>query len=165
MPMRPDYTLAIWPGDIDKEIAIREDLITYIHFDAKYRLNKIVLEDNQSEENVEKELTEEKKDFLKQIFIIIYNSMIELVNGDLPQVRLHRAFAVRRILLRREVDLILRDLHQIFLTRLHSSRHSDKACASIQLIRRNGRRTLVRSYHVETGTYRVFGGCHTVGCQ
>lgn len=62
MPMRPDYTLAIWPGDIDKEIAIREDLITYIHFDAKYRLNKIVLEDNQSVENVEKELTEEKKD-------------------------------------------------------------------------------------------------------
>jgi len=62
MPMRPDYTLAIWPGEISMEKAIREDLITYIHFDAKYRLNKIVLEDHQSQENVEKELNEEKKD-------------------------------------------------------------------------------------------------------
>ena len=34
------------------------------------------------------ELTEEKKDFLKQIFIIIYNSMIELVNGDLPLIQI-----------------------------------------------------------------------------
>lgn len=34
------------------------------------------------------ELTEEKKDFLKQIFIIIYNSMIELVNGDLLLIQI-----------------------------------------------------------------------------
>ena len=34
------------------------------------------------------ELTEEKKDFLKQIFVIIYNSMIELVNGDLPLIQI-----------------------------------------------------------------------------
>lgn len=34
------------------------------------------------------ELTEEKKDFLKQIFVIIYNSMIELVNGDLHLIQI-----------------------------------------------------------------------------
>lgn len=34
------------------------------------------------------ELVEEKKDFLKQIFVIIYNSMIELVNGDLPLIQI-----------------------------------------------------------------------------
>ena len=34
------------------------------------------------------ELTEEKKNFLKQIFVIIYNSMIELVNGDLPLIQI-----------------------------------------------------------------------------
>ena len=34
------------------------------------------------------ELTKEKKDFLKQIFVIIYNSMIELVNGDLPLIQI-----------------------------------------------------------------------------
>ena len=34
------------------------------------------------------ELTEEKKDFLKQIFVIIYNSMIELVNGDIPLIQI-----------------------------------------------------------------------------
>lgn len=39
------------------------------------------------DENSE-ELTEEKKDFLKQIFVIIYNSMIELVNGDLHLIQI-----------------------------------------------------------------------------
>ena len=39
------------------------------------------------DENSEK-LTEEKKDFLKQIFVIIYNSMIELVNGDPPLIQI-----------------------------------------------------------------------------
>ena len=34
------------------------------------------------------ELTKEKKDFLKQFFVIIYNSMIELVNGDLPLIQI-----------------------------------------------------------------------------
>lgn len=43
--MRPDYTLSIWPGDIDKEDdAERQDLITHIHFDAKYRIDNLINE-------------------------------------------------------------------------------------------------------------------------
>ena len=68
MSMRPDYTLSIWPGDPvkdtdkekEEEEAERQELITHIHFDAKYRLNKIILEDK-SEEDVNDELIEEKR--------------------------------------------------------------------------------------------------------
>lgn len=60
IPMRPDYTLSIWPGDISEEEAEREDVITHIHFDAKYRLNKVLLEDDATDEKLEEELNEEK---------------------------------------------------------------------------------------------------------
>lgn len=43
--MRPDYTLSIWPGNISKaEDAERKDLITHIHFDAKYRVDNLIKE-------------------------------------------------------------------------------------------------------------------------
>ena len=45
MAMRPDYTLSLWPGEITERQAEEQDLITHIHFDAKYRLNKVILED------------------------------------------------------------------------------------------------------------------------
>lgn len=57
--MRPDYTLTVWPGDIDENQAEREDLIVHIHFDAKYKLHKILL--NNDEEETEETLNEEKK--------------------------------------------------------------------------------------------------------
>ena len=43
--MRPDYTLSIWPGEIEETEAEKQDLIVHIHFDAKYKLNKILLDD------------------------------------------------------------------------------------------------------------------------
>lgn len=58
MAMRPDYTLSLWPGEISESEAEKQDLITHIHFDAKYRLNKITLEDANCEDEdllVEKE--------------------------------------------------------------------------------------------------------------
>lgn len=58
MSMRPDYTLSLWPGEISESEAEKQDLITHIHFDAKYRLNKITLEDTNCEDEdllVEKE--------------------------------------------------------------------------------------------------------------
>lgn len=45
--MRPDYTLSIWPGNIKEEDAEEQDLIVHIHFDAKYKLNKILLNDQE----------------------------------------------------------------------------------------------------------------------
>lgn len=57
MAMRPDYTLSIWPGNISEAEAEKQELITHIHFDAKYRLNKVILEDDK---NISEELNEEK---------------------------------------------------------------------------------------------------------
>lgn len=64
MNMRPDYTLSIWPGEIDMEQAEKEDLIVHIHFDAKYRLNKIDLgtEDSMNDDQMSEALLSEKKE-------------------------------------------------------------------------------------------------------
>ena len=63
MNMRPDYTLSIWPGEMTEADAEREDAIVHIHFDAKYRLNKIIIEDKEIDlEAREKELQNEKED-------------------------------------------------------------------------------------------------------
>ena len=59
MSMRPDYTLSLWPGEVSETEAEKQDLITHIHFDAKYRLNKITLEDTNTEEE---DLLAEKKE-------------------------------------------------------------------------------------------------------
>ncbi len=39
--LRPDFTLSIWPSEFDKEEAERQELISHIHFDAKYRIEGI----------------------------------------------------------------------------------------------------------------------------
>lgn len=64
MNMRPDYTLSIWPGEIDMEQAEKEDLIVHIHFDAKYRVNKVDfgLDDSVNEEQMSDDLLNEKKE-------------------------------------------------------------------------------------------------------
>lgn len=64
MNMRPDYTLSIWPGEISMEQAEREDLIVHIHFDAKYRVNKIDLgiDDSMDDEKMSEALLTEKKE-------------------------------------------------------------------------------------------------------
>lgn len=61
MSMRPDYTLSIWPGDKTEAEAEKDDSIVHIHFDAKYRLNKILIDDKDVED-VESELKTEKQD-------------------------------------------------------------------------------------------------------
>ena len=59
MSMRPDYTLSLWSGNISEAEAEAQNLITHIHFDAKYRLNRVILED---EKNVSEELYVQKKE-------------------------------------------------------------------------------------------------------
>lgn len=39
--MRPDYTLSIWPYGIDSTTAEKEELIVHVHFDAKYKVEKL----------------------------------------------------------------------------------------------------------------------------
>ena len=68
VPMRPDYTLSMWPGNIDEAEAEKEELIVHIHFDAKYRVNKFIIEDKDTEQDdiddedsqLNKELSREK---------------------------------------------------------------------------------------------------------
>lgn len=69
MNMRPDYTLSIWPGEISEAEAERKDAIVHIHFDAKYRLNRIIIEDKEIDLDAEeKELQEEKENREKDIY-------------------------------------------------------------------------------------------------
>lgn len=58
--LRPDYTLSVWPFDIEQEQAEVEELIVHIHFDAKYKIEnlKIILG---TEETLEAEKEEQKK--------------------------------------------------------------------------------------------------------
>ena len=69
IPMRPDYTLSLWPGEITQEEAEKQELIVHIHFDAKYRLDKVLLDNNDydvSEEKRQQELGVYKRaDLLK----------------------------------------------------------------------------------------------------
>lgn len=62
MTMRPDYTLSLWPGEISEQEAERQELIIHIHFDAKYRLDKVLLEDKDVGKDIVEELAEEKQE-------------------------------------------------------------------------------------------------------
>ena len=64
MNMRPDYTLSIWPGEINMEQAEKEDIIVHIHFDAKYRVNKVDLglDESVNEDEISENLLNEKKE-------------------------------------------------------------------------------------------------------
>ena len=39
--MRPDYTLSLWPSDFKEHEAEAQELMVHVHFDAKYRVDKI----------------------------------------------------------------------------------------------------------------------------
>jgi len=64
MTMRPDYTLSLWPGEIEESEAEQQELITHIHFDAKYRLNKVLMEDKDygKDKDINSELAEEENE-------------------------------------------------------------------------------------------------------
>ncbi|NJW54277.1 nuclease domain-containing protein, partial [Salinimicrobium oceani] len=59
--LRPDYTLSIWPSDISEEMSEKEELIVHIHFDAKYKIENLVIDQLGDCTQEKKELDEEKK--------------------------------------------------------------------------------------------------------
>ena len=63
--LRPDYTLSIWPTNLNETQAEEKEQIVHIHFDAKYKIENIqqILENKQDQE-----LNNEKKDNLKGIY-------------------------------------------------------------------------------------------------
>jgi predicted component of viral defense system (DUF524 family) len=64
--MRPDYTLSIWPVGILQSEAEVEESIVHIHFDAKYKVDKLAeifgipQNNEQAEDEIQKELSLEK---------------------------------------------------------------------------------------------------------
>ncbi|MGA0334372.1 MAG: DUF2357 domain-containing protein, partial [Kiritimatiellia bacterium] len=39
--MRPDYTLSLWPAEFSQTEAEEQELITHVHFDAKYKVDRL----------------------------------------------------------------------------------------------------------------------------
>ena len=66
---RPDYTLAIFPDDIDDENeAIKKGLVSFVHFDAKYRVSDITSLFGKDVKDIiqeKKEQSEDEKKFLE----------------------------------------------------------------------------------------------------
>ena len=89
--MRPDYTLTIWPNGINPMEAEEEELITHVHFDAKYRVDNIQLTDKNlsiDEESVQKRLSDQKlaeeKGFYKRADLLkmhAYKDAIKRTSG------------------------------------------------------------------------------------
>lgn len=67
-PFRPDYTLEVYPSDYPKpEDAIREGAVSYIHFDAKYRITDLRSfigpdENEVTDEQIKEEVEDDKQD-------------------------------------------------------------------------------------------------------
>lgn len=101
-PFRPDYTLAIFPSNCKKETdAIKKGSVTYIHFDAKYRiedLTQFINSDRKSIsesviENSEQDISEQEENEFEQ------EKSDEIVNtykrGDLLKMHTYND-AIRR---------------------------------------------------------------------
>lgn len=82
MTMRPDYTLSLWPGEITEADAEQEDLIVHIHFDAKYRLDKVLLDDKSI--NIDEEKVQQEKGIYKRADLLkmhAYKDAIRRTSG------------------------------------------------------------------------------------
>lgn len=64
--MRPDYTLTFWPSEMKLVDAEVEELAVHVHFDAKYRVQKIEEIVGDSEIRLDEEKTENAKGIYKR---------------------------------------------------------------------------------------------------
>ena len=67
LPMRPDYTLSIWPAELSANEAEERELIVHLHFDAKYRVENIskLFQNTSEDEAIQKKLDYKRIDLLK----------------------------------------------------------------------------------------------------
>jgi predicted component of viral defense system (DUF524 family) len=67
--MRPDYTLSLWPAEFKPEDAEAQELMVHVHFDAKYRVDRLTElfggDDADAEERLERRGTWKRADLLK----------------------------------------------------------------------------------------------------
>ncbi|GGP02629.1 hypothetical protein GCM10010992_07880 [Cloacibacterium rupense] len=75
-PLRPDYTLSIWPKYLSEKEAESNESIVHIHFDAKYKINNFYqtvnpnIEDLELEETLNREEIEERKGTYKNVDLL-----------------------------------------------------------------------------------------------
>jgi predicted component of viral defense system (DUF524 family) len=71
--LRPDYTLSIWPKEIKEAIdAEKTELITHIHFDAKYKVNNFydLVKEIETEEELNNVKIDERKGTFKNVDLL-----------------------------------------------------------------------------------------------
>ena len=59
--MRPDYTLSLWPAEFSEEEAEAQELMVHVHFDAKYRVEKIADIFGNDEEDLGEEKVQQRE--------------------------------------------------------------------------------------------------------
>jgi len=76
--MRPDYTLSLWPLGIKQDQAEIEELIVHIHFDAKYKIEKLT-EIFTPDSELDEEKTEQRKGTFKRADILKMHSYCDAI--------------------------------------------------------------------------------------
>jgi predicted component of viral defense system (DUF524 family) len=84
--MRPDYTLSIWPYVIESaEEAEEQELITHIHFDSKYKVEKLIEIFGNDQEDLNDEKKEQRKGTYKRADLLkmhAYKDAIRRTSGS-----------------------------------------------------------------------------------
>lgn len=101
-PFRPDYTLAIFSSEYKKEIdAIKAGDISYVHFDAKYRIQDLTQFINSDKKQISEEVLEKTEEQIsdKENEEIVQEKNDEIINtykrGDLLKMHTYND-AIRR---------------------------------------------------------------------
>ncbi len=69
--LRPDYSLSIWPSEIkDAEEAEIKELISHIHFDAKYKVNNFYDLVNETQDELSMDKENERKGTFKNVDLL-----------------------------------------------------------------------------------------------
>jgi len=58
--MRPDYTLSLWPDGFTQDQAEEQELITHVHFDAKYKVDSLAKLFGGKDEDLDKEKSDQR---------------------------------------------------------------------------------------------------------
>ena len=101
-PFRPDYTLAIFPSNYTREIdAIKDGEVSYVHFDAKYRIQDLTQFINSDKKQVSETFLEKSEEQIsdEEKTEIIQEKTDEIINtykrGDLLKMHTYND-AIRR---------------------------------------------------------------------
>lgn len=91
MNMRPDYTLSVWPQELNEKEAEKKEQIVHIHFDAKYKVNHFVIPSKNSAHG--EDLSDDDKAELDKLEIQERTGKFK--NGDIYKMHTYKD-AIRR---------------------------------------------------------------------